>query len=240
MDGQMVDELRRPFPAEVVGKLPRVTCMDCRKGACRQHPRRRCDECGQTIGQHIHLDFVSHAHVTDRLLSVDPTWTWEPMVVDPEAGGPRIVERDGELELWGWLTVGGVRRPAVGVVAKRPDGSWPPDAAKQLVSDLIRNGAMRFGVALSLWAREDLESVEPHTGDDHPPEHDDTQVDEDRQRAVVEAKRRVLAAAGGDREVARRVWQAAALDDPDLSPSQLLDAAELLAEQIRAGDMEVT
>lgn len=109
--------LRVDFPPEVIGKLP--------KGG-------------------RNLDFVGHAAVTDRLLSVDPEWTWEPMAVDTQ-GLPAL---DKEGNLWIRLTIAGVTRPGVG------DG---PDA-KQRISDALRNAAMRFGVALSLWAKDGLES----------------------------------------------------------------------------------
>ncbi len=50
--------------------------------------------------------------------------------------------------LWIKLTVCGVTRPGVG------DGK----TAKELIGDAIRNAAMRFGVALDLWAKEDLQA----------------------------------------------------------------------------------
>jgi hypothetical protein len=71
-------------------------------------------------------------------------------------GGPMIRVESGEAKLWIRLTVAGVTRPAVGVA--------PADAVeldKQLISDAIRNGAMRFGVALDLWSREDLGESSP-------------------------------------------------------------------------------
>jgi hypothetical protein len=90
----------------------------------------------------MHLDYVGHAAVTDRLGEVDPGWTWEPMALHP-SGAPML---DPEGNLWIRLTVAGVTRVGVG------DG---PDA-KQRISDAIRNAAMRFGVALDLWSKEDL------------------------------------------------------------------------------------
>jgi len=90
----------------------------------------------------IMLDFVGHAATTDRLLKVDPEWSWEPFALD-DNGLPAI---DAEGNLWIKLTVCGVTRPGVG------DG---PNA-KERIGDAIRNAAMRFGVALDLWAREDI------------------------------------------------------------------------------------
>jgi hypothetical protein len=88
------------------------------------------------------LDYVGHAAVTSRLLEVDPAWSWEPLALTPE--GLPALDRAGNL--WIRLTVCGVTRPGVG------DGK----NAKECISDAIRNAAMRFGVALDLWAKEDL------------------------------------------------------------------------------------
>lgn len=90
----------------------------------------------------VQLAYVGHAATTDRLLQVDPDWKWEPMSFD-EHGLPAL---DAEGNLWIWLTVCGVTRPGVG------DGK----NAKERIGDAIRNAAMRFGVALDLWAKEDL------------------------------------------------------------------------------------
>lgn len=108
--------LREPFPPAVIGKLPKAGLM---------------------------LDYVGHAAVVDRLIQVDPEWTWEPFAVDHN--GLPALDKDGNL--WIRLTICGVTRVGVG------DGST---SAKQLVSDALRNAAMRFGVALDLWSKEDL------------------------------------------------------------------------------------
>lgn len=107
--------LRKPFPPESVGQLPKGGQM---------------------------LDFVGHAAVTDRLLTVDPDWSWEPFALGPD--GLPAVDRSGNL--WIRLTVCGVTRIGVG------DGKSP----KECIGDAIRNAAMRFGVALDLWAKENL------------------------------------------------------------------------------------
>lgn len=134
---QWSDQLRAPFPKDVVGKLPKPYKRDSAKGQCR--------ECGGYHGlPAAHLDYVGHAAVTDRLLSVDPEWSWEPMGRTPE--GLPALDRDGNL--WIRLTVNGHTRPGVG------DGS----SMKERIGDAIRNAAMRFGVALDLWSKEELES----------------------------------------------------------------------------------
>ena len=114
MTPEQAAALRAPFPASQIGQLPRGGIM---------------------------LDYVGHAATTDRLLQVDPEWTWEPAAVGPN-GEPLVV--DGGL--WIKLTVAGVTRYGYG------DGP----TVKEMIGDAIRNAAMRFGVALDLWARDGL------------------------------------------------------------------------------------
>lgn len=108
------------------------------------------------------LSYVSHARVTDRLLAVDPEWTWEPMAVNPQTGSPMF---DGDdlgrpTGMWIKLTVGGVTRLGYGTTEypKRRDGSesdkLTSDGIKMIVSDALRNAAMRFGVGLDLWTKD--------------------------------------------------------------------------------------
>jgi hypothetical protein len=146
--------LRRPFRPEEIGKLPRVTCPKCaQRGAqCSEHVKSKCGVCQAYVSErHIHLDYVGHADVTSRLLEVDPAWNWEPMARD-ERGLP-VFDLDSEgqpVGLWIRLTVGGVTRLGYGSV---PSGQ--PDAVKVLIGDSLRNAAMRFGVAVDLWAKGD-------------------------------------------------------------------------------------
>lgn len=122
--------LRKPFDPKEIGQLPRAG---------------------------IKLDYVGHAAVTNRLLEVDPEWTWEPMGFT-ENGLPFIKVSGSEVVLWIKLTVCGVTRLGVGSVS-----STARDPEKQLIGDAIRNAAMRFGVALDLWSKEEL------SHDDGPP-----------------------------------------------------------------------
>ena len=122
MTPEAASALRRAFPATSIGKLPKGGIM---------------------------IDYVGHAATTDRLLSVDPLWTWEPLGVDAQ-GLPAI---DAAGNLWIRLTVCGVTRIGVG------DGK----NMKERIGDAIRNAAMRFGVALDLWSKEELESADHGT-----------------------------------------------------------------------------
>ncbi len=124
---ELSDKLRAPFSAEVVGQLP----------------KNNKDKNGNIVST-VQLDYVGHAAVTDRLLSVDPDWNWEPLAVD-ETGLPIYDKSNG---LWIKLTVCGITRLGYG------DGPDP----KQRIGDAIRNAAMRFGVALELWSKDELES----------------------------------------------------------------------------------
>ena len=113
-------DLRKPFPPEAIDQIPKGNAM---------------------------LDYVGHAYVTERLLDVDPEWTWEPLGVTDE-GNPAIKIHNGEASLWIKLTVCGVTR--IGVGCERDTKN---DLTKQLVSDAIRNASMRFGAALDLWKK---------------------------------------------------------------------------------------
>lgn len=135
--------LRAPFPASLIGKLPR-----------------------KSGGHTVYLDYVGHAEVTDRLLEVDPEWNWEPMGYDERGLPVFVMDTQGNpVGLWVRLTIAGVTRIGFGSVA----GSVF-DPEKQLIGDALRNAAMRFGVALDLWAKSDLhdrgaELADPATGE---------------------------------------------------------------------------
>lgn len=139
--------LREQFPDDMIEKLPKPMW----KGAWDDKRGSNCPTChGYHVLEHcIHLDYVGHANVTNRLLSVDPYWSWEPMALT-EAGTPLF--SDGGL--WIKLTVCGLTRIGYG------DGK----SVKEVIGDAIRNAAMRFGVGLDLWAKIDLHA-ERNPGD---------------------------------------------------------------------------
>jgi hypothetical protein len=133
--------LREPFAENQIGKLPKPYKKDS--------PKSNCRECGGYHGMPAaHLDYVGHAALTDRLLEVDPEWTWEPLALD-EQGLPRF-DRNGGL--WIKLTICGVTRLGYGDMG----GKNGANAVKEAIGDALRNGGMRFGAALDLWHKGEL------------------------------------------------------------------------------------
>ena len=146
--------LRQPFPAHHISKLPKETKAQIDQRKSDRGSAFSCSICG---GWHhknaIHLDYVGHAALTDRLLDTDIEWTWEPLAF--AADGLPALDRNGGL--WIKLTVLGVTRLGYGAA----DGKSGGDANKEIIGDALRNAAMRFGAALDLWHKGDL-----HLGDD--------------------------------------------------------------------------
>ena len=148
--------LRAPFPANQISKLPKPTKKqtddvraDFKKGV-------RCQMCGAWHHPDVvHLDYVGHAALTDRLLDCDPSWNWEPMALASN-GAPALDQSGG---MWIKLTVCNVTRLGYG----HADGKSGGDAIKEVIGDALRNAAMRFGAALDLWHKGDL-----HGDDDAP------------------------------------------------------------------------
>ena len=101
------------------------------------------------------LDFINHAVVTDRLNQVAPdaTWTvdeqWEVTkhLLDKKTGEIRDV-----FEFWvrGTMTIGSVSRVEYG------DGDDPKDA----IGNFVKRAAMRFGVGIDLWIRNEAAKLD--------------------------------------------------------------------------------
>lgn len=71
---EILAKLREPFDDKQIGKLPKVTCPDCsdRDKQCGKHKRQKCRTCQAYVStQHVHVEYVGHAHVTERLLNVE-------------------------------------------------------------------------------------------------------------------------------------------------------------------------
>lgn len=148
--------MRKEFAPNQISQLPKPTKaqtdevkQDYKKGI-------RCDICGAWHHPKVvHLSYVGHAALTDRLLDADPNWSWEPLAVD--AVGLPAIDKDGGL--WIKLTVCGVTRLGYGDAQGKTGG----DAMKERIGDALRNAAMRFGAALELWHKGIL-----HMDDDTP------------------------------------------------------------------------
>lgn len=154
--------LRAPFAENHISKLPKEMKwqIDERK------ERKNCINCEICGGWHhkgaVHLDYVGHAALTDRLLDTDLTWSWEPVAFN-DHGLPAFDQNGG---LWIKLTVLGVTRLGYGAA----DGKRGGDAVKEIIGDALRNAAMRFGAALDLWHKGDLhleEQTESGPGGDN-------------------------------------------------------------------------
>ena len=148
--------LRAEFPAHQISKLPKPSKQQTEELKRDFKVGKRCLVCG---GWHqpevVHLDYVGHAALTDRLLDADPSWNWEPFAVSAE--GLPVIDNLGGL--WIRLTVCGVTRIGYGD-AQGKDG---PNAIKECIGDALRNAAMRFGAALDLWHKGDLHKDEDDT-----------------------------------------------------------------------------
>ena len=141
--------LREPFPANQISKLPKPTKFQTDAVKDNYKVGRRCTVCG---GWHhpdvVHLDYVGHAALTDRLLDADINWDWEPLALT-EWGLPLLDQIGG---LWIKLTVCGMTRLGYGDA----DGKKGGNAVKEAIGDALRNASMRFGAALDLWHKGDL------------------------------------------------------------------------------------
>ena len=141
------DLLRKPFDKSEIEKLPRFTGKK-ENGRIPKSAYGLCMECGK---RHplpaIHLDYVGHAGITDRLNEVDPWWNWRPVQCF-ENGSP-VCDNNGGM--WIELTVLGITRRGYGDA----QGKVGPNAIKELIGDAIRNAAMRFGVATYLWSKSE-------------------------------------------------------------------------------------
>ena len=71
-----------------------------------------------------------------------------------ERGLPAFDEFGG---LWMYLTIGGVERPGYG----DSGGKKGPNAIKEAIGDALRNSGLRFGAALDLWCKGDVDAPAP-------------------------------------------------------------------------------
>ena len=165
--------MREPFLENSISKLPKPTkkqteSLNAGMGKGDFSLGIRCKICG---GWHhkdvVHLDYVGHAALTDRLLECDPAWNWEPLSFT-EQGLPMVDQNGG---MWIRLTVCEQSRLGYG----NADGKKGGDAVKELIGDALRNAAMRFGAALDLWHKGDLHADEEPITEDSKPQSTATQ-----------------------------------------------------------------
>ena len=94
--------LRVPFEPHQISKLPKPTKAQTDEVKADFKKGIRCQICGTWHHPNVvHLDYVGHAALTDRLLDADPNWNWEPLSLD-EQGLPALDKNGG---MWITLTV---------------------------------------------------------------------------------------------------------------------------------------
>ena len=223
----IVERYGVPDPS-IVGKLPRVTCRDCSEAStkvCSKHAKVRCDQnsrphstdgwCGNWMTeQHMHIDYVGHAEITRILTEIDPIWYWEPLGVEP-SGAPAIVYSGKEASMWGRLVLLGASRIGVGTCEKGKH-----DEAKELIGDFLRNAAMRFGIGLRLWSKNEWEATVDETPAATSPPQDQIATSRDAVYIAPEMEAARLRQVVSDEEKAA----AAALVDPETHPDNALVA----------------
>lgn len=174
-------DLRAEFPEDDRGLLPRAKFnKDDPKGECTGEANARGD--GRTCGKYhvlpaVHLDYVGHAAITERLNKVagPDGWDWEPLATDG-SHLPLVTNVGGDAVLWIRLTIGDVTKLGVGTCSK--DRS---DRDKVLIGDALRNAGLRFGMALEMWKRDRYVEED----DDHPAPKAETRKPERRPEAPV-------------------------------------------------------
>lgn len=143
----LLNKLRAPFSENLVNWLPKPML---KREEMDKIPKVACQVCGQYHARDkvMHLSYVGHAALTDRLLDVDPSWSWEPLAFD-DHGLPKL---DSDGGMWIRLTILGISRLGYGDSGAKKG----PDATKERIGDALRNAAMRFGCALEFWHKGDL------------------------------------------------------------------------------------
>jgi hypothetical protein len=102
------------------------------------------------------LDYVGHADITRILIEIDPHWRLVPVAW--ENGRPSVNIVNDMATMWFEMTLLGQARLAIGTAKANS-----MDLDKVLYGDALRNGAMRFGIGLSLWTKQEWEDLDHHT-----------------------------------------------------------------------------
>ena len=166
---------RRPFPASAMGVLNRSWCRECsamrgRGAHCKTHSWVQTGKCpwtytagdGSTVqcqGDHTwavnHFTYVGHAALTRRLLEIDPGWDADWVAKTP-SGNPDLISTESAVMAWMRLTLCGITHMDIGVADRGNRNSL-----QDLYGNALRRCAMRFGIALELWSKEELEDFAP-------------------------------------------------------------------------------
>lgn len=107
------------------------------------------------------LDFVGHADITRILIEIDPHWRLVPIAW--ENGRPAVNIVNDMATMWFEMTLLGQARLAIGTAKANS-----MDLDKVLYGDALRNGAMRFGIGLSLWTKQEWNDLD-HYQQSSPP-----------------------------------------------------------------------
>lgn len=164
-DTALLEKLRAPFGKGDVDTRPQPMAKDDKdRGICAKGSKYSADGtfCGGYHARSIHLSYVGHAALTQRLLEVDPLWEWEPIAFDTD-GNPKP---DADGGLWIRLSVAGMVRLGYGSA----DGKRGGNATKEIIGDALRNAGMRFGMALELWRKGDQTAAQESRGTQPTPE----------------------------------------------------------------------
>lgn len=208
-------KLRLAFSANHISKLPKPTKAQTEAVKADFKKGIRCKDCGSWHHPDVvHLDYVGHAALTDRLLDTDPEWSWEPLAL--RDGLPAFDQSGG---LWIRLTVCGVSRLGYGHAAAKP-GIDPGAREKEVIGDALRNAAMRFGAALDLW----------HKGDLHAEEEEESGAGKGITAAQCAELRKLLKQADSGEEAFVEWLKCGTL--PELAPAQFDRAKKALTDRI--------
>lgn len=167
----------------------------------------------------IQLDYVGHAEITKILIEIDPLWDWKPLKIDDD-GLPSYRVENGMAHMAGAMTLLGHTRLAVGSAPHNKQ-----DLLKELISDFIRNAAMRFGIALSLWSKEEW-SDDPKPAAKKP--------------AKPAAKKAVAEPVSDDTKVDRETLERffAACRGANLDPQEVADHALVTLDDVTVTDLD--
>jgi hypothetical protein len=146
---EIARQLREPLPADQIGKLPKIprAQQNDRKQGCRY-----CGGYHVPIADNLHVDYVAHAIVTDKLNTIVGQDGWG-LAIDLLKES-----KDGEhvIGILATLTIAGLSKQEAGDPGKR--STWGEEL-KLAISDWLPRAAMRFGLGLEVWAKQPLDKV---------------------------------------------------------------------------------